>query len=64
MDSVEDLVEPDDLAAALDADPAARAAWDATSPSARKQQLWAIATAMQPATRAKRIAKIVADAAG
>ena len=29
-------VEPDDLAAALDADPAARASWDAFPPSARK----------------------------
>lgn len=61
MDSVEDLVVPDDLAAALDAAPGARAAWDATTPSLRKQLLYPIATAAQPATRAKRIAKVVAD---
>jgi uncharacterized protein YdeI (YjbR/CyaY-like superfamily) len=63
MDSVEDLVEPDDLAAALDAAPAARAAWDAFPPSARKQMLWSIVTAAKPETRAARIDKIVADAA-
>jgi uncharacterized protein YdeI (YjbR/CyaY-like superfamily) len=62
MDPVEDLVEPDDLAAALDAVPAARTAWDGFPPSARKQMLWSIVTAAQPATRAKRIAKIVGDA--
>ena len=62
MDPVEDLVEPDDLAAALDAVPAARTAWDGFPPSARKQMLWSIVTAAQPATRAKRIAKIVDDA--
>jgi uncharacterized protein YdeI (YjbR/CyaY-like superfamily) len=61
-DSVEDLIEPDDLAAALDANPAARAAWDSFPPSARKQLLWTLVTAMQPATRAKRIAKIIVDA--
>jgi uncharacterized protein YdeI (YjbR/CyaY-like superfamily) len=62
MDPVEDLLEPDDLAAALDAVPAARTAWDGFPPSARKQMLWSIVTAAQPATRAKRIAKIVGDA--
>jgi uncharacterized protein YdeI (YjbR/CyaY-like superfamily) len=62
MDSVEDLVVPDDLAAALDAEPGARSAWDAMAPSLRKQLLWTIATAAQPATRANRIAKVVAEA--
>jgi uncharacterized protein YdeI (YjbR/CyaY-like superfamily) len=61
-DAVEDLIEPDDLAAALDASPAARATWDATAPSARKQLLWPIVTAARPETRARRIAAIVADA--
>lgn len=59
LDPVEDLIEPDDLRAALDADPAARARWDATAPSARKQLLFTIATAAGADTRAKRIAKIV-----
>jgi uncharacterized protein YdeI (YjbR/CyaY-like superfamily) len=60
-DSVEDLIEPDDLTAALDAVPAARAAWDALAPSARKQLLFTIISASGADTRAKRIAKIVAE---
>lgn len=62
-DSVEDLIEPPELAAALDAEPAARATWDAFPPSARKQGLAQIAMAKQPATRQRRIAGIVAKAA-
>ncbi len=62
-DAVEDLVEPDDLAAALDHSPAARAAWDGFPPSARKQMLWWIITAGRPETRANRIAKIASEAA-
>lgn len=62
-DSVEDLIEPDDLAAALDASPAARAAWDAFPPSARKQMLWSVVSAAKPETQATRIAKIVTEAA-
>lgn len=56
-------VEPPELTAALDALPAARAAWDAFPPSARKLGLTQIATAKRTETRMKRIAKIVADAA-
>lgn len=62
-DAVEDLLEPDDLAVALDASPASRAAWDAFPPSARKQMLWWVISAGKPETRASRIAKIVSDAA-
>ena len=40
LDSVEDLVVPDDLAAALARDPGAREHWDRFTPSARKQILW------------------------
>ena len=62
-DSVEDLIEPDDLAEALDRSPAARAAWDDFPPSARKQMLWSIGQCRQkPETRAKRIATIVTEA--
>jgi uncharacterized protein YdeI (YjbR/CyaY-like superfamily) len=61
-DVVEDLIEPDDLAEALDASPAARAAWDGFPPSARKQMLWAVVSAGKPATRANRISKIVSEA--
>lgn len=62
-DTVEDLIEPDDLTAALDASPAARSAWDGFPPSARKQMLWSIVSAAKPETRANRIAKVVSEAA-
>ena len=62
-DAADDLIEPDDLAAALDASPAARAAWDGFPPSPRKQMLWWVISAGRPETRANRIAKIVAEAA-
>ncbi|MEU8899648.1 YdeI/OmpD-associated family protein [Nocardia sp. NPDC048505] len=61
-DPVEDLEEPPALAAALDQDPRARAHWDKFPPSARKQMLWWIVSAARDATRADRIAQIVAAA--
>jgi uncharacterized protein YdeI (YjbR/CyaY-like superfamily) len=61
-DTVEDLVEPNDLADALDASAGARAAWDGFPPSARKQMLWWIVSAAKPETRTSRIAKIVSEA--
>jgi uncharacterized protein YdeI (YjbR/CyaY-like superfamily) len=63
LDPVEDLIEPDDLTVALDADPAARAGWDALPPSAKKYQLFQIVSAAGADTRARRIAKVAADAA-
>lgn len=63
LDNAEALREPDDLAAALDAVPAARTAWDAFPKSARKLGITNVDTARRPETRAARIAKIVADAA-
>ena len=62
-DSVEDLIEPDELATALDAAPPAREAWDGFPPSARKQMLWWVVTAAKEETRAKRVSTIVAEAA-
>lgn len=62
-DPVEDLLEPDDLTRALDAVPAARQAWDGFPPSARKQMLWMLVSAGKPDTRARRVEKIVAEAA-
>ena len=59
LDSVEALIEPQELAAALDADPDARAAWDSCPPSARKQGLALIAMAKRPETRVARAATIV-----
>ena len=61
-DSVEDLVEPADLARALDASPAARSAWDGFPPSARKQMLWWVVSAGRPETRTRRIDTIVSEA--
>lgn len=61
-DSVEDLVEPDDLREALDASPPARTAWDAFPPSARKQMLWWLVTAGKPETRTRRLTQIVSEA--
>jgi uncharacterized protein YdeI (YjbR/CyaY-like superfamily) len=58
-DSVEDLLEPDDLADALDA----YTAWDGFPPSARKQMLWWVVSSGRPETRASRTAKIVSEAA-
>ncbi len=62
-DAVEDLREPDDLTASLDASPAARTTWDGFLFSARKQMLWWVISAVKPETRARRIARVVADAA-
>jgi uncharacterized protein YdeI (YjbR/CyaY-like superfamily) len=61
-DAVEDLLEPDDLAAALAASPRARTAWNAFPPSARKQMLWWVVSAGKPETRASRVAQIVSQA--
>jgi uncharacterized protein YdeI (YjbR/CyaY-like superfamily) len=61
-DAVEDLIEPEDLAEALDASPDARCAWDRFPSSARKQMLWWVVSASKPATRAGRITTIVTEA--
>ena len=63
LDDVEALVEPDDLAAALDAVPAARRSWDVFPPSARRGILEWILDAKRPATRQRRIAETVDEAA-
>jgi uncharacterized protein YdeI (YjbR/CyaY-like superfamily) len=61
-DPVEDLVEPDNLATALNANAAARSAWDGFPPSARKMMLWWVISATKDDTKAIRIATIVAKA--
>jgi uncharacterized protein YdeI (YjbR/CyaY-like superfamily) len=63
LDNAEAGIEPADLAAALDAVPAAREGWDAFPPSARKLGISTVDVARRPETRAARIAKIVADSA-
>jgi uncharacterized protein YdeI (YjbR/CyaY-like superfamily) len=57
LDDVENLVEPPELAAALDADPRAREHWDAFPRSAKRAILEWISTAKRPETRATRIAE-------
>jgi uncharacterized protein YdeI (YjbR/CyaY-like superfamily) len=57
LDAVEDLVVPDDLAAALAARPGARERWDGFPPSARRIALQQIVQAKRPETRAKRVAE-------
>jgi uncharacterized protein YdeI (YjbR/CyaY-like superfamily) len=57
LDAVESLLEPDDLGAALDADPVARLEWDAFPRSAKRAILEWIVTAKTPETRAGRVAQ-------
>ena len=60
VDAAERTVDvPPGLAAALDADPALRAKFDALSYTARKEHARSIAEAKQDATRERRIAKIL-----
>ncbi|CAH0247021.1 hypothetical protein SRABI76_03146 [Microbacterium oxydans] len=60
VDAAERTVEvPAELEAALDADPAVRAAFDALSYSIRKEHARTVAEAKQDATRERRIAKII-----
>jgi Bacteriocin-protection, YdeI or OmpD-Associated/Domain of unknown function (DUF1905) len=54
-----DIEVPPELAAALAADPAATAAWDALAPSHRREYAEHVAEAKQPATRERRAAKTV-----
>ena len=63
MDAVEDLVVPDDLAAAFEANPGSREHWDSWSPSAQKMILAWIVLAKRPETRAVRIATTAEKAA-
>jgi uncharacterized protein YdeI (YjbR/CyaY-like superfamily) len=57
LDDVENLVVPDDLAAAFDRFPGAREQWDAFPKSARRAILGWIVHARRPETRARRIAE-------
>jgi len=62
LDEVETLVDPPDLAEALDMDQEARRCWDRFPPSSRRGILEWISTAKRPETRAARIAETVAKA--
>jgi hypothetical protein len=53
------VVEPADLAKALDADPVARAAYDRLAYSHKREHVRAIESAKRPETRSRRIEKAV-----
>ncbi len=61
---VEQLVEPPELAAALDADPAARRGWLAQTRSARFTALLQLHGVKRPETRLRHVERIVAEARG
>jgi uncharacterized protein YdeI (YjbR/CyaY-like superfamily) len=63
LDDVEDLVVPDDLAAALAAHPGARATWDAFPRTVRRATLVWIVEAKRDATRERRVAEAAAATA-
>jgi hypothetical protein len=52
-----EVVVPDELRAALDADPVANAAWERLAPSHRREHANAVADAKKPETRARRVEK-------
>ena len=62
LDDVEELREPDDLVAALDATPRARKSWDAFPRSTRRAILEWIEAAKRPETRAARISTTADEA--
>jgi uncharacterized protein YdeI (YjbR/CyaY-like superfamily) len=57
LDAVEKLVEPQDLGAALDAEPDARPNWDGFPRSTKRAILEWIIAAKRPPTRASRVAE-------
>jgi uncharacterized protein YdeI (YjbR/CyaY-like superfamily) len=63
LDEVEEGVEPQDLAAALDAEPLARKNWDAFPRSAKRAILEWISLAKRPQTRLARVQTTVTEAA-
>ncbi|MBN9325802.1 MAG: DUF1905 domain-containing protein [Cellulomonas sp.] len=60
LDSAPRTVEvPDDLAAALAAEPAAKAAFDALTDAHQRQHVLAVESAKKPETRARRVESVV-----
>jgi hypothetical protein len=55
---------PDDLAAELDQDAAARTAWDTWSFTRRKEAARSLTEARKPETRARRLEKVLAELRG
>jgi uncharacterized protein YdeI (YjbR/CyaY-like superfamily) len=63
LDLSEALIEPAELAAALDANAEARRQWDAFPKSPRKALIYWVSSAKRPETRQQRVALIVEEAA-
>jgi Bacteriocin-protection, YdeI or OmpD-Associated/Domain of unknown function (DUF1905) len=63
-DQPREVEVPDDLAAALDADPAARAAFDALAFTHRKEYVRSVVEAKKPETRERRVRETVARVLG
>jgi len=62
QDAAEALIEPDELAGALDANPDARRHWDAFPRSPRRALIWWVMSAKRPETRQRRVRTIVEEA--
>lgn len=62
LESVERMDVPEDLAAALAADPIAAGNFKALPPGSVRQHLWWVVSAKRPQTRAQRIAAVVSAA--
>jgi uncharacterized protein YdeI (YjbR/CyaY-like superfamily) len=63
LDDIENLIEPAELEAALNASPDARRTWDGFPRSAKRGILEWISTAKKPETRSQRIQTTVEEAA-
>jgi uncharacterized protein YdeI (YjbR/CyaY-like superfamily) len=63
QDAAEALIEPVELAAALDASPEARRHWDRFPRSPRRALIWWVMSAKRPETRERRVTTIVGEAA-
>jgi uncharacterized protein YdeI (YjbR/CyaY-like superfamily) len=63
LDAAEALIEPVELAAALDANPEARRQWDAFPRSPRRALIFWVTSAKRPETRQRRVTVIVDEAA-
>lgn len=64
LEPVDALIVPDDLASALDGSRVAREAYEALSTSAKRAVLYSLYAAKRPETRAKRVAKTLAELEG
>jgi uncharacterized protein YdeI (YjbR/CyaY-like superfamily) len=64
LDSIEALEAPDDLAAALKADPIAAAGYEVMPDGAKRELLRRVVLAKRPETRARKISEAIEEARG